>query len=134
MTGTVGYLARVDDFFVFESAGHDAIAHAREDTGNILGRLAPVQADFFMAQQQAIAAELRHRDGEADARSQARLFENHRQRLAGQERIVSAGCRCCFLRPRGDVEQVLEFVRVQSAREMKWFMALVIGGESVSGS
>ena len=59
---------------------------------------------------QPAAAEVRHRDGEADARAQARLLEDHRQRLAGQERIVPAGLLELLLQPLRDVEHVPKLV------------------------
>jgi len=65
--------------------------------GDVLERLACAEADFFLAEEEARAAEVRHGDGEADTRAQGRFFEDHRKRFAGEDRVVLAGLAVLLL-------------------------------------
>jgi hypothetical protein len=58
------------------------------------GRLAAVEANLVLARQ-PLAAEVGHGDGEADAGAGWAL-EDHRERLAGKDRVVPAGLLSCF--------------------------------------
>ncbi len=67
------------------SADHDRVDEAREHAGSVLGRLAGADHEVRSAGEERVPAQLRHRDLERDARAQARLLEEHRQRLPAEE-------------------------------------------------
>jgi len=97
---------------MLECAGHDPVTHARQDAGHVLERLARIQPDLFLPQQQAAASELSHRDGKTDARPQRRFLKDHGQRLAGQDRIVLSGLAELFLQPDCDIQDVLKLAAI----------------------
>jgi hypothetical protein len=93
---------------VLEGAGHDPVAHPGEDAGHVLHRLAAVEADFFVTQDQPLAAELGHGDGEAHARAQAGLLEDHREGFAGEEGVVAAGLLELLLQALADIQEMVK--------------------------
>ena len=107
--GDGGPLGQVEDFLVLEDAGHDSVAHAGEDAGDILGRLAAFEADFFIAQQQP--APPRWFIATAKATCVRRLGFSKIIASVLPARIGSLRpvLRSCAFSAAGDVEQMLKF-------------------------
>ena len=68
-------------------ADHHRIDHAREYARGVLHRLAAPDLGVLRRQEQRMAAELGHARLEGHARARGSLFEQHRQRAAGQRRL-----------------------------------------------
>ena len=103
-----GMAGKLQNLFVLEGPGHDPIAHARQNPGDILHRLAGIQAHFFTANHQPFAAQMMHGHAEADAGAQAGLFKDHGQNFSGQEAVVLGGGFELLFEPNGHVQHVLQ--------------------------
>jgi hypothetical protein len=86
-----GVGGELDQGFVGEGAGHDQVDEAIEIAGDVGDGLALAELDVVRRQVHSLAAELRHADLEGHAGAQARLLEDHRQRLAGEQGGALAG-------------------------------------------
>ena len=84
ITGTVAYVVISCSFFVAVGAHHDRIDIARQHACRIGNGFAAAKLHLRARQHQRVTAELAHRHFEADPGAGAWLFEDHRQRLAGQ--------------------------------------------------
>ena len=93
MTGTRRGAGEAFERLVRVRAHHDRIDVAGEHARGVLGRLARADHEVAAVRDERVAAELRHPDFERDARAQARLFEEHPERLAAEQRqlIGAAG-------------------------------------------
>ena len=104
-------MGQLDDRLVLERPGHDAVDVPAQDAGHILDRLAFADAaDVFRLDVDRMAAQVRHRDLKAHPRPQARLLEEHGQRLAGQAQIAPAGLVECLERA-ALVEQLVQLLQ-----------------------
>ena len=83
MTGIAGLRGELDDDLVRSGAHHDGIDEPLEVAGHVAHGLAGAQDDI-VGQVEGMPAELRHAGLEGDARAQARLLEQHRQRPPDQ--------------------------------------------------
>jgi len=99
--GDARVLRQLQHLFVLKSPGHDAVAHSGQNARDVFDGFAHAETHLLIAQQQPLPAEMRHCYGEAHARAQARLLEDHRQRLAIQNRIVAALGLVLLFEPRG---------------------------------
>ena len=77
--------------FVRVRAHEDGVDVPREDASGVLGRLARTDHELTAAREEGVTAELRHADLEGNSRPQTRLFEEHPERLAAQERLLIGG-------------------------------------------
>ena len=76
---------------VSEDAGHDEVDPAVEIPRDVGYRFALAELEVGRSQIDRVSAELNHPDLERDASAQARLLEDHRQRLACESRVRPAG-------------------------------------------
>ena len=101
-------VGEVDERLLRVGAGDDAVDVAAEHARDVGHRLALAEADFALAEIDRLAAELLHRDVEADVRPQRRLLEQERQRLAGEEARIAVA-----LHLDGEVDDAAQLFRRQ---------------------
>ena len=89
MTGIAGLRRELDDDLVRTGPDHDRVDEPLEVAGDVADALAGAEDDV-VGQVDRVPAELGHAGLERDARPQARLLEEHRERPAGQRRIARA--------------------------------------------
>src|SRR3989441_3414080 len=80
-------LREFDDVLSPERPIHDAVHIAAQDSRGVGDRLSPSDLQIVRAQEEVVAAELRHADLKRHPRPGRSLFENHRQALTA-ERLV----------------------------------------------
>ena len=103
---------------VRERARDDQVDPARQVARDVADGLARAEADVVGRQVDRRAAELLDAGLEGDARAQARLLEDHGERLADQRRGRLAGAKLC-LQSIGVVEHRLHVGALKSASETK---------------
>ena len=96
-------------------AGHDEVDPAIQVARDVVDRLALAEPDVAGRQVHGVAAELRHADLESHARAQARLLEDHRQALAGEQRRPLATLELP-LQSGGQMQDFLELGTAQLAQ------------------
>ena len=105
--GHVGVLRELLDVLVREGADHDAVDVARQHARRVGDRLAAAELHVARREEQRVSAELERADLERDARSRARLHEDHGERLSGERLlVVLPGAH-----PLGELEEAVELGR-----------------------
>jgi len=97
------------DVLSLERAVHDAIHIAAQDLRGVGDRLAAANLQVVRAEEERMAAELRHPDLERDPRPSRGLLENHREALPAQRFVRLPGLRA-ILDARRELEEADQVV------------------------
>ena len=88
--GNVGILGELLHLLMLEGTDHHAVEIAREDASRILDRLAALDLQVAVREEERLPAELKHARLKGNARPRRGFFKDHAERLARENAVLYA--------------------------------------------